>query len=316
LLRTPRVPRTATLIALTALTTLLLVACGGGDDDPNRISGTVAIDGSSTVFPVTEAVAEEFRAVEPGVRVTVGVSGTGGGFKKFCAGETDISDASRPIKASEQADCTANGIEYLELRVGLDGLAVVTSPDTAFLDGLTLEELELIWRPESEGEIVRWSQVRAGFPDDAIQLFGPGTDSGTFDFFTETVNGEGGASRSDFTASEDDNVLVVGVAGTDGGLGYFGYAYFAENSDQLKVVPIDGVTPSDETVANGSYPLARPLFIYVNTESLAEQAPVREFLRFYLSDEGISLVPEVGYTNIAASELEESRSRLEAAIEG
>jgi phosphate transport system substrate-binding protein len=320
LLPTSRISRVSILIALTALTALSLfaVACGGGDDDGDAsgVSGSVAIDGSSTVFPVTEAVAEEFRAVEPGVRVTVGVSGTGGGFKKFCAGETDISDASRPIKESEQADCAANGVEYLELRVGLDGLAVVTNPETDFLDGLTLEELALIWSPESEGEIMRWSQVRAGFPDEAIQLFGPGTDSGTFDFFTEVVNGEGGASRADFTASEDDNVLVVGVSGTEGGLGYFGYAYFAENSSRLTVVPVDGVTPSDATVSDGSYPLARPLFIYVSKESLAEKASVREFVRFYLSDEGIALVPEVGYTNIATAELEESRSRLEAAIGG
>lgn len=293
-----------------------MIACGGDDDDSDRLGGSVAIDGSSTVFPVTEAVAEEFRRIEPGVRVTVGVSGTGGGFSKFCAGETDISDASRPIKQSEIDACAANDVEYLELRVGLDGLAVVTNPENDFLDGLTLEELALIWRPDSEGEITNWSQVRDGFPDQPIKLFGPGTDSGTFDFFTEAVNGEGGASRADFTASEDDNVLVVGVAGTEGGLGYFGYAYFAENSERLKVVPIDGVTPSDETVADGSYPLARPLFIYVNTESLAEKPQVREFVRYYLSDEGISLVPEVGYTNIAASELEDSRSRLEAAIEG
>jgi phosphate transport system substrate-binding protein len=209
---TSRSPRTAFALLLVALASLA-IACGGGDDDDSDgLGGSVAIDGSSTVFPVTEAVAEEFRRVEPGVRVTVGVSGTGGGFSKFCAGETDISDASRPIKQSEIVACAENGIEYLELRVGLDGLAVVTNPENDFLDGLTLDELALIWGPDSEGEITNWSQVRDGFPDQPMQLFGPGTDSGTFDFFTEVVNGEGGASRADFTASEDDNVLVVGVS--------------------------------------------------------------------------------------------------------
>lgn len=285
-------------------------------DDLSSLSGSVLVDGSSTVFPVTEAVAEEFRGVAPDVRVTVGVSGTGGGFTKFCADEIDIADASRPIKDTEIEECAANGIEYLELRVGLDGLAVVTNSGNEFLTDITEEELHTLWGPEAEGTITRWNQVRADWPDDEITLFGPDVDSGTFDFFTEEINGEGGASRADYTASADDNVLVNGVSQSSGALAYFGYAYYIENQDKLQVVPVDGITPSDETVSDGSYPLARPLFIYVNLESLASKPHVREFVRFYLSDAGISLVPEVGYTNVSATELQASRDALEAAIGG
>ncbi len=322
------------LVSLTAAASLLVAACGGDDDGgggttapagteapaEEKLSGSVAIDGSSTVFPVTEAVAEEFRAVAPDVRVTVGVSGTGGGFQKFCSGETDISDASRPIREGEIEDCAEAGIEYLELRVGLDGLAVVTHPDTEFLECITMDELATLWRPESEGSVNSWDQVRSSWPGVDVTLFGPDTDSGTFDFFTEEVNGEGGASRADYTNSTDDNVLVTGISGTEGASGYFGYAYYAENSDKLKVVAVDGgegcVIPSDETVSDGSYPLARPLYIYVSTESLAEKPQVREFVRFYLSDAAITLVTDVGYTAIAADELAESRAALEAAIAG
>jgi len=302
---------------------LLAAACGGNDDDGDsagdgRLSGGVAVDGSSTVFPVTEAVAQEFQKLHGDVRVTVGVSGTGGGFEKFCSGETDISDASRPIKESERDACAGNGVEWIELRVGLDGLVVVTNPEADFLDSLTLDELRTIWAPEAEGSVTRWSQVRSSFHDQPIELFGPDTDSGTFDFFTEEINGEGGASRGDYTPSTDDNVLVVGVSGTDSALAYFGYAYYANNSDRLKIVPIDAgngpVAPSNATVADGSYPLARPLFIYVNTASLAEEPQVREFVRFYLTDAGIALVEEVEYTAIPQAELQSSREVLEAAI--
>ena len=314
-----RRPRLLPLVALAATVTMLATACGGGDDDAGNgdgsaLSGSVAVDGSSTVFPVTEAVAEEFGKIHRDVRVTVGVSGTGAGFQKFCAGEIDISDASRPIKESEVAACAAAGIDWLELRVGLDGLAVVTNPANDFLDAITLDELKQIWEPEAEREVTRWNQVRPDWPDERIELFGPGVDSGTFDFFTETVVGEGGASRGDFTASEDDNFLVVGVAGEETSLGYFGFAYFSENADKLKIVPVDGVIPTDQTVADGSYPLARPLFIYVRLDSLGEQDQVREFVRFYLSDAGIALLPEVGYTAIAEAELASSRATLEAAI--
>ena len=310
------------LVGLVVAVAMLAAACGDDDDDggDGSLSGSVAIDGSSTVFPVTEAVAEEFRSVAPDVRVTVGVSGTGGGFQKFCSGETDISDASRPIKDSEVEACAEAGIEYLPLRVGLDGLAVVAHPDVDFLECITMDELSTLWKPESEGSVTTWNQIRSEWPNEKITLFGPDTDSGTFDFFTEEVNGEGGASRADYTNSTDDNVLVTGVSGTDNAAGYFGYAYYTENRDKLKVVAVDGgegcVIPSDETVSEGSYPLARPLFIYVNTASLAEQPQVREFVRFYLSDEGIALVSDVGYTPIAGGELAGSRANLEAAIGG
>ena len=307
------------LALLVTAVALFAAACGGGGGDGgSSLSGSVAVDGSSTVFPVTEAVAEEFGKLHRSVRVTVGVSGTGGGFQKFCTGETDISDASRPIKDGEVETCGENGIEFLPLRVALDGLAVVAHLDADFLECITLDELALLWGPESEGSVTRWNQVRAAWPDEEITLFGPDPDSGTFDFFTEEVNGEGGASRADYTNSTDDNVLVVGISGTEAASGYFGLAYFTENQDRLQVVAVDGgdgcVIPADETVSGGAYPLARPLFIYVNTTSLAEKPQVREFVRFYLSDAGIALVPEVGYTAIAGDELAESRSNLEAAI--
>ena len=313
---------------LVAAASLLFAACGGDDDAGSGagasmgsgLSGSVAIDGSSTVFPVTEAVAEEFRSVAPDVRVTVGVSGTGGGFQKFCSGETDISDASRPIRPNEEEACAEAGIDFLPLRVGLDGLAVVTHPDTDFLECITMDELATLWRPESEGEVKRWNQVRPGWPSTEITLFGPDTDSGTFDFFTEEVNGEGGASRADYTNSTDDNVLVTGISGTENASGYFGYAYYIENRDKLKVVAVDGgegcVIPSDVTVSSGGYALARPLYIYVSTRSLAEKPQVREFVRFFLSDDAITLVTDVGYTAIPAGELAESRAALEAAIAG
>ena len=312
------------LVMLALAATMLIVACGDDDDGDaagdGSLSGTVGVDGSSTVYPVTAAVAEEFKGVAPDVRVPVGVSGTGGGFEKFCNGETDISDASRPIKQTEIDACADNGIEYLPLRVGLDGLAVVAHPDADFLECITLEELGMLWGPESEGSVMTWDQVRSSWPAEEITLFGPDPDSGTFDFFTEEVSGEGGASRADYTNSTDDNVLVVGISGTKHASGYFGYAYYTENQERLKVVGVDGgdgcVLPSDETVSSGAYPLARPLFIYVNTASLAEKPQVREFVRYYLSDAAIVLVPQVGYTAINASELGESRSNLEAAIAG
>jgi phosphate transport system substrate-binding protein len=309
------------LVALVAAVVLLAAACGGDDDGGDSdLSGSVRIDGSSTVFPVTEAVAEEFGKLHRDVRVTAGVSGTGGGFEKFCNGEIDISDASRPLKASEIEECAGNGIDFLPLRVGLDGLAVVRHPDAGYLGCITMEELAVLWGPDSEGEIESWNQIRADWPDEEITLFGPDTDSGTFDFFTEEVNGEGGASRADYTNSTDDNVLVIGISGTEHASGYFGFAYYIENRDRIAVVGVEAgegcITPSDETVSDGSYPLSRPLFIYVNTESLAEKPQVREFVRFYLSDAGIELVPQVGYTAIAGAELAESRAALEAAIGG
>ena len=303
----------------------LIVACGNGSsgiaggssgENANKLSGSIVIDGSSTVYPVTEAVAEEFQRAHPDTRVTVGVSGTGGGFTKFCTGEIDISGASRPIRDKERDMCSGNEIEFIELRVGLDGLAVVKNKANNYLDDLTMEQLAIVWGPDSEEVIMKWNQVDASFPAEDIDLYGPGTDSGTFDFFTEEVNGEGGASRGDYTPSEDDNVLVTGVAGNKHSMGYFGFAYYVENMDKLGVVKIDGVAPSNETVGDGSYPLSRPLYIYVSVKSLQEQEQVREFVNYYLSDEGIAMVTEVGYSNVPADELAGTRATLASAIAG
>ena len=297
----------------------LIVACGNGSsgiaggssgENANKLSGSIVIDGSSTVYPVTEAVAEEFQRAHPDTRVTVGVSGTGGGFTKFCTGEIDISGASRPIRDKERDMCSGNEIEFIELRVGLDGLAVVKNKANNYLDDLTMEQLSLTWGPVSEGTIVKWNQIDPSFPAEDIDLYGPGTDSGTFDFFTEHVNGEAGASRGDYTPSEDDNVLVTGVAGNLHSMGYFGFAYYVENMDVLSVVKINGVAPSGETVSDGSYPLARPLYLYVSIKSLQERNQVRAFMDYYLSDEGIAMVTEVGYSNIPPTELADIRASL------
>ena len=266
----------------------------------SELRGEINIDGSSTVFPITEAMAEEFGNTTGGnVRITVGVSGTGGGFKKFCAGETVISDASRPIKQSEVDLCAENGIEYIELPVAIDGLSVMVNPNNDFVECMTVDELHTIWRPEAEEVITKWNQVRPEWPDRDIGLYAPGVDSGTFDYFTETVNGESQASRADFLPSEDDNVLVTGIANDQGALGYFGYAYYAENADRLKLVAIDGgdgcILPNDETINNGTYaPLSRPLFIYVSKAAL-EQEHLRAFVEFYLDPGNRDFISETGY---------------------
>jgi len=260
----------------------------------------VKIDGSSTVFPVTEAVAEDFqKAKKQQVKVTVGISGTGGGFKKFCRGETDISNASRPILKAEMADCAKAGVEYFELPVAFDALTVVINPKNTFIKQLTIAEMKKMWEPASQGKVTRWNQVNPQWPDAPMKLFGPGADSGTFDYFTEAVVGKSKSSRGDFTASEDDNVLVQGVSRDVNGLGYFGYAYYIENKDKLKAVPIvnekgQAVEPSMEAVLKGSYsPLARPIFIYVNAKSLAKPE-VKEFVEYYMK-EGAKLAKEVKY---------------------
>ena len=322
------------LLLVIGLAAAAAVACGGDDDDQQstaqtptpqtteqqqpqsdssaqtaaaaqagELSGEIAVDGSSTVFPITEAMAAEFGIANPDVRVTVGVSGTGGGFKRFCAGETDISDASRPVKDAEVELCDENGINFIELPVAYDGLTVAVHPDNDWVDSLTVAELNHIFRPDDYA--ARWSDVRAGFPDMEITLFAPGADSGTFDYFTETINGDGGVHRSDNTTfSEDDNVLVQGVSGERGGIGYFGFSYYANNTDRLKAVPVindagEPVVPSLETINNGSYnPLSRPLFIYVSVASL-ERPEVAAFVEYYLTD-GVFLVdsPEVGYVQL------------------
>ncbi|MFT5139737.1 MAG: phosphate transport system substrate-binding protein [Lysobacterales bacterium] len=261
-----------------------------------KLRGTVSLDGSSTVFPISEAVAEEFLAVQPRVRVTVGVSGTGGGFKKFLAGEIDINDASRPIKASEQKLAEEGGIEFLEIPVAYDGLSVIVNKENTWIDHLSIAELQKIWQPGSTVKL--WSDIRPEWPNQPIRLYGPGTDSGTFDYFSETINGTSGASRPDYTASEDDNALVMGISGDVGALGYFGFAYYAANKDKLKLVPIDGgtgpVTPSPKTINDGSYsPLSRPIFIYIRKDAL-QREEVRAFADFYITNAS-QLATEVGY---------------------
>jgi phosphate transport system substrate-binding protein len=266
----------------------------------------VKIDGSSTVFPVTEAVAEDFqKAKKQKVKVTVGISGTGGGFKKFCRNEIDISNASRPILKAEMADCQKAGVEYFELPVAFDALTVVINPKNSFIKQLTVAEMKKMWEPSAQGKVTRWNQVNPSWPDQPMKLFGPGADSGSFDYFTEAVVGKSKSSRGDFTASEDDNVLVQGVSRDVNGLGYFGYAYYIENKDKLKAVPIvndkgQPVAPSMEAVLKGSYnPLARPIFIYVNAKSLGKPE-VREFVEYYMKN-GAALATEVKYVPLPDS---------------
>ena len=265
----------------------------------------VKIDGSSTVFPITEGVAEDFQKSKKGaVKVTVGISGTGGGFKKFCRGETDISNASRPILAKEMADCKAAGVEYYELPVAFDALTVVINPKNAFIKQLTVAELKAMYEPAAQGKILRWNQVNPAWPDAPIKLFGAGADSGTFDYFTEAIVGKAKSSRGDFTASEDDNVLVQGISSDVNAIGYFGYAYYAENQGKLKAVPIvnpkgQAVGPSMEAVLAGSYePLARPIFIYVNVKSLAKPE-VKEFVE-YMMKTAAKIAKEVKYVPLPA----------------
>lgn len=290
---------------------------------PVLAADIIKVDGSSTVFPITEAVSEEFGN-QVGGKVMVGISGTGGGFKRFCRGETDISNASRPIKSSEKTACKESGIEFVELPVAYDGMAVVVNPKNTWVDYLTVAELKKIWAPEAQGVVTKWSQVREGFPDEPLVLYGAGTDSGTFDYFTEAINGKSGSSRGDYTASEDDNVLVEGVSTEKGALGYFGLAYYEQNKDRLKVVPINdekeangsgAVEPSMETVMDGTYqPLARPIFIYVSTKAMKNDK-IKKFVEFYL-DNAAELVEEVGYIPLQPEAYEAAKGRFQAGIKG
>ena len=282
----------AALAATAAVTALVLSACGGQSTEPtgDALSGAVVIDGSSTVAPLTEAAADLYRDVEAGVNVTVATSGTGGGFEKFCAGETDLSNASRGIKDEEAALCAENGIEFTEIIVANDGLAVVVPAENDFVQCLTVEQLNTIWGPEAEGTITSWNQVDPSFPDVELALFGPGTDSGTFDYFTKEINGEEGAIRTDYSPSEDDNVLVQGISGAEGGLGFFGLSYVTENADLVRAVDVDGgegcVAASEESVQDGSYtPLGRPLFVYVNNASYTDKPQVKSFVDFYIENQ-------------------------------
>lgn len=284
---------------------MLLAACGGQTSKNNdaALTGNVKIDGSSTVYPITEAIAEEYRVVAPNVKVTVGVSGTGGGFKKFSRGETDINDASRPIKTSEAEACRGNNIEYVSLMVAYDGLAVVVNPQNDWVDYFTVEELKKIWEPSAEGKIMKWSDLRPEWPNERINLYGPDAASGTYDYFTEAVVGESGKSRGDFTNSSDDNVLVQGIATDKYSLGFFGLAYYEENMSKLKVIGVDNgkgvVIPSFESVSNSSYtPLSRPVFIYVS-KAAAQRPEVKGFVNFYIDKAG-SISKDVGYVSLPA----------------
>jgi phosphate binding protein len=292
-------------------------------EELKALSGEILVDGSSTVYPVTAAASEEFNAYAPNVRIPVGVSGTGGGFKKFCAGETDMQDASRPISPEEVETCAAAGVEFIELPVAYDGLAVVVNPENDWVDYLTVDELKKIWEPAAQGQVTNWNQVRDGFPDLPLALYGPGTDSGTFEYFTEAVVGKARESRGDYQASEDDNVLVQGVSGDRGALGYFGLAYVTENEGKVKAVPVkagdaEPVSPSIETVKDGTYqPLSRPLFVYVKKSS-AERPEVKAFLEFYLSDAFTPLIQsrEVGYVALGDDVYEAIAKRFAAGTTG
>ncbi len=322
------------LIALGVVIAMALAAACGSSDTPAQpdspeapaaaqqagaapaearraLSGTIEIDGSSTVFPITEAVAEEFRKVAPDVQVNVGVSGSGGGFKRFTVGEIDISDASRTIRDGEAATAAENGIEYFEFLVGVDGLSVMVSPQNDFVECMTVEQLKALWEPGSS--VSKWSDLDPSWPNRDINLYGPGTDSGTFDYFTEEIIGEAQASRADYTASEDDNVLVQGIGGDRNALGYFGFAYYAENADKLRLVAVDNgggcVEPSVEAIASGEYsPLSRPLFIYVSKTSL-ERPEVEAFVEFYMEN-GAALTREVGYVPLPLQEYQANMALL------
>ncbi|MBL4664822.1 MAG: PstS family phosphate ABC transporter substrate-binding protein [Nitrospinaceae bacterium] len=304
------------LLLYFAVSTFFLLSLGE-NSFAGGLAGKVRIDGSRTVFPISEAVAEEFQKVNRKVRVTVGISGTGGGFKKFARGQTDINDASRPIKDSEIKKAKDNGLGFIELPVAYDGLSVVINPSNDFVDYLTVTELRKIWQPGST--VKYWSDVRPEWPKRPITLYGPGADSGTFDYFTKTINGKSQASRPDFTASEDDNVLVMGVAGDKNALGYFGYAYYRENQEKLKIVPIDGgtgpITPSEKTINDGSYkPLSRPIFIYISKPG-SQRPEVKAFVRFYLANAS-ELVKEVGYISLPDKSYQLSSDQFEKWLKG
>lgn len=309
---------TKTLVSCVAVAALV-AACGqGGANKAANGNATVQIDGSSTVFPIAEALGEEFQS-SSGTRVTVGVSGTGGGFKKFCRGETDVSGASRPISVEEIAQCAENGVEFIELPVALDALAVIVNPSNTWATCLSIDDLKRMWAPASQGQVSRWNQVRPDFPDQPLVLFGAGTDSGTFDYFTAAINGEEGASRGDYTATEDDNVTITGVSGEANAVGYLGLAYFSENASKVKAAQIrqaDGscVAPSAETARNATYqPLSRPLFFYVSKKAADEKAHVRDFITFAFNPaESEALVSEVGYVPLPANAYTGAKAKFDA----
>jgi phosphate transport system substrate-binding protein len=305
-------------LAILAMLALSVAACGeGGSDDgggggSSDLKGTIKIDGSSTVAPLSTAAAELFQQENPGVRVTVGTSGTGGGFEKFCAGETDISDASRPIKPDEEVPvCKKNGVKFEEIQVANDGLAVVTNKENDWANCLTVDQLKKIW--DKGSDVNSWNQVDSSFPNEQMELFGAGTDSGTFDYFTEAINGEEGQSRSDYNATEDDNVTVRGVSGSKGALGYFGLSYYEQNQDQLKALQVDGgdgcVAPDQQTVQNGDYkPLSRPLFIYPSDKAL-RRPEVKAFVEFYLDNQA-KITEQALFVSMTEAQLQKAQARV------
>ncbi len=304
-------------LGITLIGCLLLVSCGSktSSDESGALTGEIKIDGSSTVYPITEAIAEEFRISQPDVKVSVGISGTGGGFKKFGRGEIDINNASRPIKENEKEICIQSNISFVDLMVAYDGLAVLVNPQNTWVDYFTVEELKKIWEPEAQGKITKWNQIRTGWPDEPFNLYGPGVASGTYDYFTEAVVGKSGSSRGDYTASEDDNILVQGIAGDKNAIGFFGHAYYEENKEKLKLVGVDNgkgvILPSTETVMNGTYsPLSRPVYIYV-TNSAALRPEVSAFVKFYLSNAAV-LVPDVGYIPLMPEEYQKEVAKFNA----
>ena len=275
------------------------------------LSGQIAVEGSSTVLPITQAAAEAFSQENPDVRISVGGAGTGDGFEAFCAGETQISDASRPIDPEEEVPaCEENGVEYIEIPVAYDGISVVVNPQNDFASDITMEELKTLWEPAAEDRITSWSQVRSEWPDQEMTLYGPGTESGTFDYFTDEVVGEEGASRSDYQASEDDNVLVQGVSGDPNSLGYFGFSYYETNQDTLKALAVDGVEPNTQNIRSGDYPLSRPLFIYVSTQALEENRAVEPFVDFYLENLN-AFVEQARYVTLPDGLAQEARKQWE-----
>ncbi|MGB3635530.1 MAG: PstS family phosphate ABC transporter substrate-binding protein [Rubrobacteraceae bacterium] len=309
------------MVCLSAVA-LIVAACGGGGGGSDsgggggeEVSGKVALEGSSTVLPISQVAVETFKSENSGFNATVGGKGTGDGFEAFCSGNTDISDASRPIEQEEIDACEEGGVEYIELPIGLDGIAVTVNTENDWVTDITSDELNSMWAPESEGKVSSWSDVNSSWPSNELALYGPGTESGTFDFFTEVINGEEGASRSDYQASEDDNILVQGISGDQNGVGYFGFAYYEQNQENLKLLKVDGVEPSTESISSGEYVLSRPLFIYVNKKKLEDNQVLQPFVDYYLENVK-DFVEQAQYVNLPDSTLAETRTQLEDGTTG
>jgi len=294
---------------------LVLAGCGGGGGQKGQGKGgqeQIAIEGSSTVLPITQAAAEAFNRENPNVDITVGGAGTGDGIEAFCNGDIPIADASRPIKPEEADTCQQNGVEFIELPVARDGVTVVVNPQNQFAENITLEQLRTLWEPSAEGEILTWDQINPGWSSQPVNLYGPGTESGTFEFFTEKAVGKARSSRSDYQASEDDNVLVQGVSNDQNSLGYFGFGYFEANQNRLKALTVNGVAPTAETINSGEYPLSRPLFIYVNRQALEDNPAVGEVVEFYVSENNLeNFVQQAQYVPLAPDAAAETRERFQ-----